>query len=106
MACRSALESGRTITLSEKGGEVVVAAPGFRIVATMNPGGDYGKRELSPALSNRFTQAWVPSVQDSTELLAILESRMTGATHLSLALLVHAWPRSSDYAACMHLTMA
>ena len=80
LACHSALESGRTITLSEKGGEVVVAAPGFRIVATMNPGGDYGKRELSPALGNRFTQAWIPSVHDSAELLAILESRMTGAT--------------------------
>ncbi len=48
----------------------------------MNPGGDYGKRELSPALSNRFTQAWVPAVQNSAELLAILESRMTGADTL------------------------
>ena len=44
----------------------------------MNPGGDYGKRELSPALSNRFTQAWVPAVQSTAELLAILESRMAG----------------------------
>ena len=60
-AC-SVLEPGRTLTLAEKGGagaEVVTAAPGFRLVATMNPGGDYGKKELSPALSNRFTQ--VPS---------------------------------------------
>ena len=57
------LEPGRTLTLAEKGGagaEVVTAAPGFRLVATMNPGGDYGKKELSPALSNRFTQ--VPAV--------------------------------------------
>ena len=28
--------------------------PSFRVVATMNPGGDFGKRELSPALRNRF----------------------------------------------------
>ena len=59
----SVLEPGRTLTLAEKGGagaEVVTAAPGFRLVATMNPGGDYGKKELSPALSNRFTQ--VPAV--------------------------------------------
>jgi midasin len=35
---------------------VVVGAEGFRLLATMNPGGDYGKKELSPALSNRFTQ--------------------------------------------------
>ena len=34
----------------------VVAAPGFRLLATMNPGGDFGKKELSPALRNRFTE--------------------------------------------------
>ena len=52
------LEPGRTLTLAERGGEgaeVVVAEPGFRVVATMNPGGDFGKKELSPALTNRFT---------------------------------------------------
>lgn len=55
----SVLEPGRTLLLTEKGGPVpekIVAADGFRVVATMNPGGDHGKRELSPALSNRFTQ--------------------------------------------------
>jgi midasin len=75
------LEPSRTLTLAEKGGagaEVIRAAPGFRLLATMNPGGDYGKRELSPALSNRFTQIWVPPIQDEQELAAILASRMTG----------------------------
>lgn len=55
----SVLEPARTLMLAEKGGssaEVIVAHDGFRVVATMNPGGDHGKRELSPALSNRFTQ--------------------------------------------------
>jgi midasin len=55
----SVLEPGRTLLLAEKGGpaaEQIVAAEGFRVVATMNPGGDHGKRELSLALSNRFTQ--------------------------------------------------
>lgn len=55
----SVLEPGRTLLLAEKGGpepEQIIAAEGFRVVATMNPGGDHGKRELSPALSNRFTQ--------------------------------------------------
>eukprot|EP00775_Hariotina_reticulata_P010385 gene10385-10543_t len=42
----------------------------------MNPGGDFGKKELSPALSNRFTQIWVPAITDEAELLAILESRL------------------------------
>lgn len=27
-----------------------------RVMATMNPGGDFGKRELSPALRSRFTE--------------------------------------------------
>ena len=44
----------------------------------MNPGGDYGKKELSPALSNRFTQLWVPAIDDQAELAAIIKSRLTG----------------------------
>lgn len=62
----SVLEPGRSLTLAEKGGsagEVVVAHPDFRIVATMNPGGDFGKKELSPALANRFSTVWVPAVE-------------------------------------------
>ena len=43
-----------------------------------SPGGDYGKKELSPALSNRFTSIWVPAIEDGAELLAILESRLAG----------------------------
>lgn len=27
----------------------------------MNPSRDYGKKELSPALRNRFTEIWVES---------------------------------------------
>ena len=75
----SALESSRTLTLAEKGGktaEVVVAHPDFRIIATMNPGGDYGKKELSPALSNRFSTVWVPAMEDEGELRSILDARL------------------------------
>lgn len=77
------MEPGRTLTLAEKGGagaEVIVAAPAFRLVATMNPGGDYGKKELSPALSNRFTQIWVPALHDEGELASILASRLPGVS--------------------------
>ena len=49
----------------------------------MNPGGDYGKKELSPALSNRFTQLWVPAIDDQAELAAIIKSRLTGTTAFS-----------------------
>jgi midasin len=58
----SVLETGRSLTLAEKGGDTasahVVAAPSFRIFATMNPGGDFDKRDLSHALRNRFTEIW------------------------------------------------
>ena len=47
----SLLESSRTLVVSEKSrnkGDVcqVEAAPGFSFMATMNPGGDYGKKEV------------------------------------------------------------
>jgi len=73
----SVLEPGRSILLSEKGSNIdeevcrVVAHPDFRILATMNPSGDYGKRELSPALRNRFTEVWVPPVRDPKDLQSI-----------------------------------
>ena len=78
---RSVLEPGRTLTLAERGGpevEVIHAAPGFRLLATMNPGGDFGKKELSPALSNRFTTIWVGGVDDPQELRDILAARLEG----------------------------
>lgn len=39
---------------------------GPRVVATMNPGGDFGKRELSPALRSRFTEVKSLSWRDPT----------------------------------------
>ncbi|CAG8439564.1 5371_t:CDS:10 [Funneliformis mosseae] len=74
----SVLERNRILVLAEKGGkhvEELVARDGFQFLATMNPGGDYGKKELSPALRNRFTEIWVPSVADREDLLQIIESR-------------------------------
>ena len=73
----SVLEPGRTLVLAEKGGNdidvaTLVAHPGFHVVATMNPGGDFGKKELSPALRNRFTEIWVPPLDDRVDLLHII----------------------------------
>ncbi|OCB87744.1 P-loop containing nucleoside triphosphate hydrolase protein [Sanghuangporus baumii] len=73
----SVLEPGRSIVLAEKGGDAsedfeITASPGFKFVATMNPGGDFGKKELSPALRNRFTEIWVPSVMNHDELAEIV----------------------------------
>src|SRR5690606_15283181 len=75
----SLLEPERTIVLTEKGGaqvEQLRAHPEFRFLATMNPGGDYGKKELSPALRNRFTEIWVPSVEPLDEQIAILSRHL------------------------------
>lgn len=58
----SVLESDRILFVPEKGGEFtdeLSPTEGFQMLATMNPGGDYGKKELSPALRNRFTEIWV-----------------------------------------------
>ena len=77
----SVLDPARSIVLPEKGRELeeVVAAPGFRLLATMNPGGDFGKKELSPALRNRFTEVWVPAVGSRDELLQLLRTKLHGA---------------------------
>lgn len=97
------LEPGRTLTLAEKGGagaEEITAAPGFRLVATMNPGGDYGKRELSPALSNRFTTVWVPPIEDAGELAALLNARLASEHHLVTSCVF------SSYLTFAHLRLA
>ena len=77
----SVLEVGGSITLSEKGSDVVEEIKpreGFFLLATMNPGGDFGKRELSPALRNRFTEIWVPPIEDLSEIKSIITERLAG----------------------------
>ncbi|GAA5925946.1 AAA family ATPase midasin [Sporobolomyces koalae] len=76
----SVLEPSRTLVLAEKGGKdlsdiQITGEAGFQILATMNPGGDFGKKELSPALRNRFTEIWVPAVDDVDDLLHIVGKR-------------------------------
>ncbi|XP_027334240.1 midasin [Abrus precatorius] len=76
----SVLEPERMLSLAEKGGsdlERVTAHSNFFVLATMNPGGDYGKKELSPALRNRFTEIWVPPVNDLDELQGIALKRIS-----------------------------
>ena len=74
----SVLESHRTLILAEKGpdGAKVVAKDGFKFFATMNPGGDYGKKELSPALRNRFTEIWVPAMSDLEDITKIVSEKL------------------------------
>jgi midasin len=73
----SVLEPHRLLVLVENGTvEEITAHPSFHFLATMNPGGDYGKKELSPALRNRFTEIWVPSISSRTDLLMIVSNRL------------------------------
>ena len=74
----SVLEPSRTLLLAEKGpvDSLVVADEDFQFLATMNPGGDYGKKELSPALRNRFTEIWVPALSDLEDILQIVRSKL------------------------------
>ncbi|KAI5957391.1 MDN1 [Candida margitis] len=74
----SVLEPERSLLLAEKGTEdaYVTAAGDFKFLATMNPGGDYGKKELSPALRNRFTEIWVPSMEDFQDVFKIVQSKL------------------------------
>ena len=75
----SVLEQSRTILLAEKGADEssVTASPGFQFFATMNPGGDYGKRELSAALRNRLTEIWVPPLSEEEDIAPILQERLS-----------------------------
>ncbi|TPX18376.1 uncharacterized protein E0L32_011709 [Thyridium curvatum] len=75
----SVLEPQRTLLLAEKGlgDPVVQAAEGFQFFATMNPGGDFGKKELSPALRNRFTEIWVPPLTSKKDILDIVSSKLS-----------------------------
>ena len=75
----SVLEDERTMVLAENFGDLSVISAGdsFQFLATMNPGGDYGKKELSPALRNRFTEIWVPSVSEHDEIKDIVSSALS-----------------------------
>jgi midasin len=74
----SVLEPSRTLLLAEKGpvDSLITGAEGFQFLATMNPGGDYGKKELSLALRNRFTEIWVPALSDVEDILQIVRAKL------------------------------
>lgn len=82
----SVLEPERSLLLAEKGSDdiFITAKEGFQFLATMNPGGDYGKKELSPALRNRFTEIWVPSMEDFEDVRQIVRAKLAdGVKHLT-----------------------
>ncbi|KAE9533494.1 hypothetical protein AGLY_009132 [Aphis glycines] len=87
----SLLEPERKLLLTEKIGDAeseseLVAHPGFCFVGTMNPGGDYGKKELSPALRNRLTEIWCESCSDNNDLVQIINHNFSISNDNSLSL--------------------
>ena len=78
----SLLEPERSLVIAEKGGmdygETVelTADKEFRLFGTMNPGGDFGKKELSPALRNRFTEIWCPETDTREDIISLLSHNL------------------------------
>ena len=78
----SLLEPERTLVIAEKGGVEhcdsveIRACEGFRLFGTMNPGGDFGKKELSPALRNRFTEIWCPETDTREDTISLLNHNL------------------------------
>ncbi|CAK9810772.1 MDN1 [Anthophora quadrimaculata] len=72
----SLLEPERKLLIAEKPSTeenaTVTANENFIFVGTMNPGGDYGKKELSPALRNRFTEIWCEGCVSLDDLKCIM----------------------------------
>ncbi|CAE7210763.1 MDN1, partial [Symbiodinium sp. KB8] len=100
----SLLETGRTITLPEMPGKnagtagaTLVAHPSFRIVATMNPGGDVGKRELSPALRSRLTEIWVPPLTTADDVRAVVADMCHDAAMAAARRFLKASPRPAPH---------
>lgn len=75
----SLLDKDRSITLTEKGNEMVTAHPNFRIFATMNPATSQyaGRKELSLAMRNRFTENWVTGLSERNEFAEICRAWMS-----------------------------
>jgi midasin len=105
----SVLEPGRTLFLAEKGTAdgLIKATPGFQFLATMNPGGDYGKRELSPALRNRFTEIWVPNSSSEEEMLEIVQAKLSPRmSRFAKAMITFAaWYSATYNAATPHISI-
>ena len=95
----SVLEPDRKIFLPERsdGGHEICAAKDFRLLSTMNPGGDFGKKELSPALRNRFLEIWCPAYDDKEDLISIAEYKLPEkARHLAPTLVeILTWLRTN-----------
>ncbi len=63
----------------------------------MNPSGDFGKKELSPALRNRFSEIWCPSHLDPRDSLLLLNHLLPSSSSTLLLSLPSALSRVSHW---------
>ncbi|MHC9538823.1 MAG: AAA family ATPase [Vulcanimicrobiota bacterium] len=70
----SLLDDDRSLVLTEKSNERVQAHPSAKVFATMNPAtGRYaGRKELSLAMRNRFTEIWHDEVKNPDDISTIV----------------------------------
>lgn len=71
-------DSSGSVTLAELGIVAVERHKNFRIIGAMNPATDIGKRDLPPALRNRFTELWYPEPQSTEDLAMIASTYLQG----------------------------
>jgi midasin len=70
-----------SIAVPERGDLHPVARhPSFRLFAAMNPATDAGKRDLPPALRNRFTEVWVGEPTQLEDLAAIASGYLANSS--------------------------
>ena len=69
----SLLDGDRSLVLTAHLGEKVKAHSNFRAFGTMNPAtSEYGgRKKLSPAMRNRFTESWFPEILEKSEVQLI-----------------------------------
>lgn len=69
----SLLDGDRSLVLTDHLNERVKAHPNFRVFATANPvTNEYGgRKKLSPAMRNRFTEQWFPEISEKDELIHV-----------------------------------
>ena len=65
----SVFEMPSTVTVNDA---QLKAHERFFVVAAMNPSGDWGKRELTPALRSRFTEIFLENPMELPEMPSIV----------------------------------
>ena len=62
-----------SLALTERGDlELISRHPDFRLFAAMNPSTDFGKKDLPPSLTSRFTEVYVDEVTDRSDVTLVV----------------------------------